>query len=133
MEKPGVGDETAACCISSPPYAQGLGKEHTYANDAKRVNDGHRRILTEKRIADPYYGATDGNLGNMPLGCVVSSPPYAGAGEVLGTHNGIDYSKSRTGGKRRTPAREAYGLNYGDAPENLGNMPTGTPPPGAAL
>jgi hypothetical protein len=56
---------------------------------------------------------------------LVSSPPYAGAGEVLGSHNGIDYSKSKDGGKTKTPTREASGRNYGQTPGQLGAMPPG--------
>lgn len=59
------------------------------------------------------------------VGLVVSSPPYAGKGEVLGGHNGIDYTKSQTGGKRSTPTRLASGKNYGQTEGQIGQMPPG--------
>ena len=78
------------------------------------------------------YGNQPGQLEGMPPGSladvIVSSPPYAGAGEVLGTHNGIDYSKVVGSGRARTLAREASGLNYGSTAGQLGAMPAGTPP-----
>jgi hypothetical protein len=52
--------------VASPPYAQALSKEHTYADHKKRDKDSHRRIMTEKGIADPYYGTSPGQLGNEP-------------------------------------------------------------------
>ena len=52
--------------ISSPPYSVGLGKEHTYADPAKREKDSHRRIMRDKHIADPFYGTTEGQLGSLP-------------------------------------------------------------------
>jgi hypothetical protein len=56
------------CAIASPPYCHGLGKEHTYADEAKRAKDGHRPILREKGIADPFYGSDPAQLGNLPEG-----------------------------------------------------------------
>ena len=63
-----------ALVVASPPYAQGLGKGHTYADHAKREKDSHRRIMTEKSIADPYYGSSMGNLGNLPVGLLPEAP-----------------------------------------------------------
>jgi len=65
---------------------------------------------------------------HLPLGArhvAISSPPYGGAGEVLATHQGIDYSKAHAGGKHRTPARAASGVTYSAHPANLGAMPAG--------
>lgn len=55
-----------------------------------------------------------------------SSPPYAGAGEVLGTHNGIDWTKTTGTGQRLTPGREM--ATYGHSPGQLGAMPEGPKP-----
>src|SRR4029077_412980 len=66
--------------IASPPYAEGLSKEHTYQDHVKRDKDSHRRIMTEKGIVDPHYGTTAGNLGSLKagdIGAILSSPPYA--------------------------------------------------------
>lgn len=55
-------------------------------------------------------------------GCL-SSPPYAGAGEILGTHNGIDYTKAHGTGQRLTPGRQMY--PYGRTDGQLGAMRPG--------
>ena len=54
------------CVVGSSPYAEGLSKEHTYSDHAKRDKDSHRRIMTEKGIVDPFYGVTPGQLGTEP-------------------------------------------------------------------
>src|SRR5262249_54598005 len=63
--------------------------------------------------------------GAPDAAAIVASPPYAGTGEGLGTHNGIDWTKAKEGGKICTPAREASGLTYGTAPGQLGALPPG--------
>lgn len=55
---------TVQAVVSSPPYAQGLSKEHTYTNHATRATSRYRRLLIEKGIADPFYGTSPGQLGN---------------------------------------------------------------------
>src|SRR3990167_5356956 len=67
--------------VSSPPYSEGLSKEHTYSDHDKRDKDSHRRIMTEKGIVDPFYGHTPGQLGALPAGdvaAVVGSQPFCG-------------------------------------------------------
>lgn len=59
---------TLDACLASPPHCHGLGKEHTYADHAKRDRGGGRRILHDKSIADPYYGRDPAQLGNMREG-----------------------------------------------------------------
>lgn len=116
-------------CVCSPPW---LDQEPSHAQadtpSAQRLRAEPASVRGQRFFATTY-STTPGQLGKMPAGSIdlaLTSPPYAGAGEVLGTHNGIDYSKSRTDGKRRTPAREASGLNYGTSPGQLGAMPPGT-------
>jgi hypothetical protein len=60
--------------------------------------------------------------GSADLCC--ASPPYAGAGEVLGQHNGIDWSKTTDGGKSLTPGRAMQ--PYGHTEGQLGSMREGT-------
>lgn len=62
---PGSHEEVVHAIITSPPYSEGLSKEHTYADDSKRNKDSCRRIYTEKRIADTFYGRSEGQLGNL--------------------------------------------------------------------
>jgi DNA modification methylase len=59
------------------------------------------------------------------LRSVLTSPPYAGGGEVLGGHNGIDYSRSASGGRKDSPGRRACGENYGASPGQIAKLPTG--------
>ena len=109
-----------ACVVSSPPYANGLGKEDTYADHAKREKDSHRSIMREKGIVDPFYGQHPAQLGNLPPGSVadaiLSSPPYA---------NGC----AHTGGADSQPQHIQGGVlqyvTYGTEPAQLGTMPPG--------
>jgi hypothetical protein len=66
MVKPAGDGAGLTCCVTSPPYSVALGKEHTYADHRKRHKDSQRPIMAERRIADPFYGDTAGNLGNLP-------------------------------------------------------------------
>ena len=105
--------------VSSPPYAGSTTVDGRAITDAKT----HTRPIGSMDDLRHGYGMTPGQLGALPPGdvtAVVSSPPYAGAGAVLGTHNGIDYSKVTSGGTTRTPTREASGLGYGTTPGQLG-------------
>ena len=108
--------------VGSPPWhaQQPLapGTEPLLARVAQRYGNNRRRLSCP---AQEGYGTTPGPLGAMPPGALVSSPPYAGAGEVLGTHNGIDWSKAQEGGKVATPARQASGEGYGTSAGQLGN------------
>ena len=106
-------------CLSSPPYAQGLGKEHTYADHAKRENDSHRGIMREKGIVDPYYGSDPAQLGNLKAGsladALVASPPYA---------DGC----AHTGGPDPHPEHmegPLHSVAYGQAAGQLAAMPPG--------
>lgn len=70
----------------------------------------------------PIDDATDDGR----LDACLTSPPYAGAGEVLGAHHGIDYTKARDStGRQLTPGRGMY--PYGTTPGQLGALPAGTP------
>ena len=54
---------------------------------------------------------------------IISSPPYS---ESLNAEkSGIDWSKLKEGGKKKTMSREKYGCNYGQTPGNLGAMKPG--------
>lgn len=125
MVKPGTGAGIIDCVSSSPPYNLPMSQDHNGSRG------GQRGTSPSERGAFVRYGHTPGQLEGMPPGSVdgvVSSPPYAGRGEVLGTHNGIDYSKITNGGTARTAAREASGLGYGHTPGQLGAMPEGPSP-----
>ena len=63
-------------------------------------------------------------MGSLDL--ALSSSPYAGAGEVLGAHNGIDWTKTTGAGQRLTLGRGMY--RYSANPANLGNLREGDTP-----
>jgi len=108
----------------------------TYAvhNQATRVSTKRAsffRKLHEKRRPDLAIDfevvlcmqkPLDTAPGSLDLCC--SSPPYAGAGEVLGAHHGIDYSKVKGSGQRLTPGRAMQ--PYGHTEGQLGAMPPGS-------
>lgn len=114
--------------ISSPPHMHGLGKEHTYADHAKRDHDSHRAIMREKGIADPYYGSDPAQLGNLPAGtveCAISSPPYE-ASVTTGHAPEKDIARAVAAGhtlaSMGNPGGQLrYAFEYGADPAQLGN------------
>jgi hypothetical protein len=109
-------------CVSSPPFHDPRAVTGRDASSADEARQGR----SVQRFNE--YGATEGQLGAMPAGRLdlcLSSPPYAGAGEVLGPHNGIDYNKAaRPTGQALTPGRGMY--PYGQSEGQLGSLPAGT-------
>ena len=128
-----LGGVHAGCVVGSPPFCSSLSSGETAAEMKAR--------WPQSQLGGNWgqsYGDAPGQLGALPPGtppaAVVSSPPYAGAGQVLGTHNGIDYSKVQGSGKGATPARVASGEGYGVTPGQLGNMAiVGSPPYAGSL
>lgn len=88
--------------VSSPPYADG--SQHTGGDDKH----------PEHIKGGAYYG--------VGIAASVSSPPYAEAIKTTENGSGIDYSKSKTGGKGRTKGRENIALGYGSESGQLGSM-----------
>lgn len=121
----------AAAVVGSPPFCQSDNRGDRASFDrlqAAVVRDGNGHGGKLGPSIGQGYGTTPGQLGALPpgdLAAIVGSPPYAGAGEGLGTHNGIDYSKAKTGGKACTPARKASGEGYGQSEGQLGALPPG--------
>ena len=112
-------------CLSSPPHCHGLGKEHTYADHAKRDKDSHRGIMREKGIADPFYGDNPAQLGNMPAGTLdacVASPPFSGTEQPCASQSrGLkDYHAFTRGQGTKRDA-----THTGETPGQLSAMATG--------
>jgi hypothetical protein len=63
-----------------------------------------------------------GEVLQCQVSSVVTSPPYAESIQTSEKGSGIDYSKSKTGGKGRTAGREAIATGYGRAVGQLGMM-----------
>ena len=118
----------AGCVVGSPPYAESINSERNGIDWSKT----HHGSVERKHGHNPHsahasgvmaYGVTEGQLGAMPPGCVVGSPPYEGC--LSSEKNGIDWSKAQEGGKVATPARQASGKGYGSSAGQLGAMPPG--------
>lgn len=130
----------AGCVIGSPPYVATL-NNHDTPDKMQQLKDAMRRDGKSNGAAvgasmGQSYGASPGQLGALPPGSIeavlspaalVSSPPYAGAGEVLGAHNGIDWTKTTGTGQRLTPGRGMY--PYGRSEGQLANMAVVSSPP----
>lgn len=73
------------------------------------------------------YGTTPGQLGAMPAGAVVTSPPYAQA--LSAQTDGIDWTKGKDGRDFSVEPGQAIRLHmskhYGSTPGQLGAMPAG--------
>jgi hypothetical protein len=112
-------------CCSSPPYATG---DSAGPESLARRTDASAQAMLKSQGWNKGGQVTAGNLATMPPGSLdlcLSSPPYAGAGEVLSPHNGIDYSKAASPtGKDLTPGRAMH--HYGHTEGQLGSMPAGT-------
>lgn len=123
--------QSIECVVASPPYVSTLqdqrvsrGPGQTSSHDVRKSGE---RYTDAGASSLAGYGTSPCQLGALPPGtldAVVSSPPYAGAGEVLGRHNGIDWSKTTGTGQRLTPGRGM--LPYGQAPGQLGAMLPGS-------
>jgi hypothetical protein len=106
----------ASCCVSSPPYSDGLG------HGGQTAIDNEKRLYTRRE----FYGQTEGQLGAMKEGnlhasLAVSSPPYA---ESLNHAGGIDAEKSaHTGGPNSQMNRSD--TRYGETVGQLGAMRAG--------
>lgn len=129
-----AGDFQAA--ISSPPYAGMATQAGDQAADpgmkwatGERADRG--RINRENDAPDGY-GATPGQLGNLPAGnfaAAISSPPYSetridGNGDE-GASGLRDADGNYLRGHEGWEQRKAMGGRYGDTNGNLGNLPAG--------
>lgn len=118
--------------LSSPPYAGNEKSDYRLSPDGKtRQRDLKRRYKQGHGCfrGNETYGQSPGQLGAMREGSLdayISSPPYAGKGEVLGTHNGIDWTKTTGTGQTLTPGRTM--ARYSTSPDNLCNLPEGRHP-----
>lgn len=107
--------------VSSPPYADAI--DGTGEGPGARFDAVHHAPdNARKQSSANGYGTTPGNLGAMPAGAVVGSPPFEGS---LAGDN-----PDKRGGVYNTPERSnggALGLgasmknNYGTCPGNIGN------------
>jgi hypothetical protein len=120
--------------VSSPPYIESLKGDKSSDSQkgmAMRAKTGGAIVwgsnANGSRSADGY-GATDGNLGNMPAGdAAISSPPFLQTSGGLGVKPGA-IPGSPTADPRliaRHAAGNAAAEAYGQDAANLGNMREG--------
>ncbi len=111
--------------VSSPPYAESVKGDmgSSWAEDDKRKpTSEHARTYSDMRLGKSAmgdYGSTPGQLGAMPAGAVVTSPPFQ---ESIGNDKRVGNAATYTGHRVDT---------YAPSAGNLGNMPAGvvTSPP----
>lgn len=105
--------------VSSPPYADSVNSQACGIDWTKMgPATGNRK----RGPGTKNHETLQAQLSYQQPSVIISSPPYAGRGKVLGNHNGIDYTKCKTGGRQETPARKASGENYGTTTGQLGAM-----------
>jgi hypothetical protein len=120
----------AAGIVTSPPYADCL----TPMNNGIDWEKADPKWRTSKRKDTPGrssmangYGENPANIGNLRMGSIVTSPPYADA--VSARSHGIDWSKAgpATGNRKRGEGTRHEStlraqLNYSPNPANIGNL-----------
>ena len=120
----------AAAVVTSPPYAEGLSKEHTYSDHEKREAGTRRNIYGEKGINDPFYGASPGQIGTLKAGnldAVCTSPPYGeaqtGGGIAVNGYVGEHLHKQGKNQPDKVGPRCGYMKDvHGRNPSNIGNL-----------
>jgi len=113
----------AACC-TSPPYGNGLGKVVETRDPARSAADQARDLLQSRGLGSSY-GATPGNLGNLPdpdppTACC-TSPPYAGSTAHEDRPSKHTEGYAERFGRIRLLKEDPH--VYGTTPGNLGNLP----------
>lgn len=120
--------------VSSPPYAESLHlNESQEVQVARLAAKGNHAAIAKmsgnSASGNQGYGATSGNIGNLPAGqldAVVSSPPYAES--IKGDHGERETAAESTA-KRQTPGgslgqSQRHG-GYGATVGNIGNLKDG--------
>jgi hypothetical protein len=109
--------------VSSPPYSNSINSDGQGIDWSKSVNSSLARTDGPQRFGGnggrpERYGTTPGQLGAMPAGAVVTSPPYAQS-EIAQQRGdcGGQYAKTGKGGSSN---RIEDSLNYGSAEWQLG-------------
>jgi len=106
-------------CVASPPYASGTVHGDSGIDAAKLT--GNTAGRNSQALTMDGYGSTPGNLGNMPPGCLVSSPPF-GEGETR------DRSPVQPGMVADCITRAYTQDRQGTTPGNLATMTVSSPP-----
>jgi len=102
----------ANCVIGSPPFCESSGARAKPDSYKGFEHVGSVKHKDNDTLAG--YGRTPGNLGNLKPGkvdSIISSPPYERSIQTNG--DGIDWSKIKEGGTRKTAARASIGMGYG--------------------
>jgi hypothetical protein len=112
--------------ISSPPYAEcqlnkvDTNPERMMGGTCAPTSHGGGKVIYD-------HQGSDGNLGNLKAGdvdVILSSPPYENSIQTNG--DGIDWTKLKEGGTRKTQARAAIGTGFGKSKGQLAEEQGGT-------
>lgn len=106
--------------VSSPPYGDEMSQNNGGNRDRVVPSIGKGGAIPPR-----MYGSSEGQLGAMKADgfvAALASPPYAESIQTSEKGSGIDYSKSKTGGKGRTAGRESIATGYGRGNGQLGGM-----------
>lgn len=111
----------AGAAVSSPPYNLPMSHDHNGSRG------GLRGTTPSEPGAFVKYGCTPGQLGAMPAGAIVSSPPYAQARIDGNGDEGSSALRDEDGaylrGAEGWQQRKALGSRYGETSGNLANLP----------
>lgn len=120
-------------CIFSPPYAEAQEGSGIAKHGYQGPKHGPTDLVGKRSYMPDVHGKADGQIGNLPYGQIdkiVTSPPHGAS--LNSARSGIDWSKGKCYGKPRDRSQEiAFKnesnfptnlLNYGDNPDNLGNL-----------
>jgi tRNA G10 N-methylase Trm11 len=119
-----------ALIVSSPPFRQTEGGTNVTSADGPLADEALIARHAAGNAAAQGYGASDGQLANMPEGRLSmigpTSPPYsnAQAHPSIGSVNKDDWGYDG----RDIASRRGLSAEYGDSPGNIANMPEGQAP-----
>ncbi len=112
------------CVISSPPFCESLSSGKL--SDAMRedlTRSGHKPSASGTEAS---YGSAPGQLASLPVGCVVSSPPFGSSTQVNNTPTDMTAGPATWGNGTDSAARVKQDYaDYAADSGNLGRLPMG--------
>lgn len=127
------GDGRLDACVTSPPYAEGLGHDSAHPRLDGTEDERRRKEGCARRSG---YGHTPGQIGSLKSGdldAVITSPPYAqtGVANALGG-NQIDHTRLAELTKSKkdlaNTKQRADTLQYGQTPGQIARLKEGKLP-----
>jgi hypothetical protein len=124
-----LGEAQVHGLVSSPPYS-GNEKSDYHIKDSNGLDRDERRDKRQGKGSfrgSESYGSSAGQLGAMPPGALVSSPPFVStlggddSAKMLALHQTINKERKSQGGN----IGASLGQSYGSSAGQLGAMPPG--------